>query len=130
MTRRSIGFEALFDHLATNELRFSDQIEVFNGTEVELTGYLSPAHDGSARMLLVDAPGACPDCSPAPVAAVYLPGFTTKANATRAVQLTGRIAYGFEIETDGNASFLRLIDARIAPCLPLDHQCSHESSTC
>lgn len=130
MTSRIIGFEALFDHLATSELRFSAQIEAFNGTEVALTGYLSPAHDGSARMLLVDAPGACPDCSPASVAAIYLPGFTTKANASRAIQLTGRIAYGFEIETDGNASFLRLIDARIAPCLPLDHQCSHESSTC
>ena len=119
---RRIGFDALFDHLGTDALRFSERAAALSGAQVELRGYLSPVHDGSRRMLLVDAPGACPDCSPAPVAAVYLPGFSAKADGTIAIRLSGRIDYGFEIAADGNASFLRLIDARIATGLPLQEK--------
>ena len=119
MKRQRIGFDTLFDHLGSDAVRFSDRAQAFDGTEVELSGYLSPAHDGSTRMLLVDTPGACPDCSPVPVAAVHLPSFQAIANGAHAIRLVGRLAFGFEIEADGNASFLRLHNARIATGLPL-----------
>lgn len=116
---KRIGFNRLFDGLGSAEVRFSADAAAIDGDEVEIKGYLSPTHDGTGRVLLVDSPGACPDCSPAPVAAIQLPGFISPTVAGhRAVRLRGRIRFGFAIDADGNASFLRLIGARVATGIP------------
>ncbi len=116
---KRIGFDILFDRLGSEEVGFAANAAALDGAEVEIRGYLSPAHDGTGRVLLVDTAGACPDCSPAPVAAIQLPGFVSPAVAGhRAVRLRGRIRFGFAIDADGNASFLRLIEARVATGIP------------
>jgi hypothetical protein len=89
--------------------RYAPACERWHGKDVELRGWLSPAHDGSRDILLVERPGECPDCSP--VAAVALPGFT---KGDGAVTLRGRLSYGFAVDAGGKASFLRLEDARVA----------------
>jgi hypothetical protein len=83
---------------------------------VEITGFLVATHDGADRVVLTDAPGACPDCAPAPVPAVHLPGFRAPAvgGNARAVRVRGRLSYGFAVAPDGYASFLRLEGARVA----------------
>lgn len=114
MKVKRIDFGALFDHLGKGDVCFSDNARILSGDTIQITGYVSPVHDGSDRLLLVNSPGECPDCSPAPVAAIYLPGFAAKVAGTRPVRIAGRIEFGFEIDPEGNATFLRLIDARIA----------------
>jgi hypothetical protein len=112
---KRIGFDMLFDRLGSEEVGFAADAAALDGAEVEIKGYLSPAHDGTGRILLVDTPGACPDCSPAPVAAIQLPGFVAPNFAgNRTVRLRGRIGFGFAIDAGGNASFLRLVEARVA----------------
>lgn len=106
-----IGFDDLFAGRGSAELAFSERAAALSGTEVEIRGFLVPLHTG--RFALVDTPGACPDCAPAPVAAIHLPGFRAAPTAS-AVRLRGRLAYGFEIAADGAASFLRIENARIA----------------
>ncbi|MFM9881993.1 MAG: hypothetical protein ACKVQT_03115 [Burkholderiales bacterium] len=116
---KRIGFDNLFDRLGTADVGYCAGAAALDGEEVEIKGYLSPAHDGTGRVLLVDAPGACPDCSPAPVAAIQLPGFTLSIiTGRRAVRLRGRIGFGFAIDTGGNGSFLRLAEARVATGMP------------
>jgi hypothetical protein len=117
MTR--IGFPDLFDRLGTADIGYSKLAESLSGTEVEIAGFLVATHDGADRVVLTDAPGACPDCAPAPVPAVELPGFRARARHTgaQAVRVRGRLSYGFAIASDGYASFLRLEDARVATAL-------------
>lgn len=79
-----------------------------SGQEVEISGYLTATHDGAARML-VSEPGACPDCSPGPVAAIDLPAFAGASDG--AITLRGVLSYGFAVDARGTASFLRLEDA-------------------
>ena len=117
---RRIGFDALYDALGSEQMRFSERAKALSGSDVLITGFLTAAHDDAGRMVLTDAPGVCPDCSPAPAAAVYLPGFAARIAATRgAVRLVGRLEFGFEIDAAGNATFLRLHNARIATGLPV-----------
>jgi len=108
-----IGFDDLFAGRGGAELAFSERAAALSGSEVEIRGFLVPLHDGAGRFALVDTPGACPDCAPAPVAAIHLPGFRA-APTTSAVRLRGRLAYGFTIAADGVASFLRIENASIA----------------
>jgi len=108
-----IGFDDLFAGRGSAELAFSERAAALSGAEVEIRGFLVPLHDGAGRLALVDTPGVCPDCAPAPVAAIHLPGFGAAPSAS-AVRLRGRLAYGFEIAADGAASFLRIENARIA----------------
>ena len=116
---KRIGFDMLFDRLGTTEVGFGTAAAALDGAEVEIKGYLSPAHDGSGAIALAHTPGACPDCSPVPVAAIQLPGFVSPAVVGgRAVRLRGRIEFGFAIDAGGNGSFLRLADARIATGIP------------
>ena len=93
-------------------LSYSARCGELSGTTVEITGYVVDTHDGSAQML-VAGPGGCPHCSPVP--AVALPAFKIKPGA---VTLRGVLSYGFLIDAQGSASFLRLEDARIATGFP------------
>ena len=108
-----LKFSDLFDGLGTADLHYSELCKAFSGREIELAGYLLQPHAEPGRLLLVDQPGACPDCSPAPVACLALPGFSFSGTDT-AVRLRGRLAYGFELDVDGNGSFLRLEGARVS----------------
>jgi hypothetical protein len=111
-----IGFDDLFAGRGTDGLAYSARTETLSGAEVEIRGFLVPLHADPDRFALVDTPGACPDCAPAPVAAVLLPDFTVGPGTKPAqpVRLRGRLSYGFAIAADGSASFLRLEGARIA----------------
>ena len=112
MTR--IEFADLFDRVGTADLGYSRLAESLSGAEVEIAGFLVATHEGAGHVVLTDAPGACPDCAPAPVPAVSLPGFAVRAPGAGAVRVRGRLSYGFAIAADGYASFLRLEDARVA----------------
>jgi hypothetical protein len=108
-----IGFDDLFTGRGSEALAFSPRAEDLSGADVEIGGFLVPMHASPGRYALVDTPGACPDCAPAPVAALHLPDFRARAKAGP-VRLRGRLSYGFAIAADGYASFLRLEDARVA----------------
>jgi hypothetical protein len=109
-----LKFSDLFEGIGTPDLRYSREIcAALSGQEVELAGWLSLAHPGTGRLLLVMEPGVCPDCSPAPVACLDLPGFVAPRGSS-AVRLRGRLSYGFQRDAQGSASFLRLEEARLA----------------
>jgi hypothetical protein len=109
-----LKFSDLFDGIGSAELGYSQDIcRALSGQEVELAGWLTLAHPGNGRVMLVSEPGVCPDCSPVPVACVDLPGFQAPRGPS-AVRLRGRLSYGFRTEADGTASFLRLEEARLA----------------
>jgi hypothetical protein len=110
-----LKFSDLFDGLGGDSLRYGAACEKLAGREVEIRGWLSPAHDGSGDVMLVQRQGECPDCAPAPVAAIFLPGCELKE--TGAVTLRGVLSYGFHIH-GGKASFLRLEQARLATGIP------------
>ena len=113
-----LKFSDLFDGLGSAELRYSERCKTLSGREVEIEGYLSRAHPESGQTLLVCEPGACPDCSPAPVACLYLPGFSAGTRGTTtgasAVRLRGRLSFGLARDREGNASYLRLEEARVS----------------
>ena len=104
-----LKFSELFDIDATGVPAFGKCCAALSGTEVEIAGWLSPAHDGSGDIMLVERPGECPDCSPVP--AIALPGFTRGEGA---VVLRGRLSYGFVTDQHGKGSFLRLEEAKVA----------------
>lgn len=108
-----LKFSDLFEGLGTTDLRFAGRCVHYAGQEVEIRGWLAQAHDGSRTVMLVNRQGDCPDCSPAPVAAVVLPGFRLPKHANGAVTLRGRLSYGLAVR-DGIASHLRLERARIS----------------
>jgi hypothetical protein len=108
-----LKFTDLFDGLGTQALDYSSRCDSLSGEEVEIRGWLSQAHDGSHAVMLVSRQGDCPDCSPAPVAALILPGFKLPRRASGAVTLRGRLSYGFAIN-NGIASYLRLERARVS----------------
>ncbi len=70
----AIGFADLFDHLGTDELRYSATADQLSGRAVAIEGYLSHAHGPNPAMMLVDQPGLCPDCSPVPAAVITITG--------------------------------------------------------
>jgi hypothetical protein len=108
-----IAFDDLFTGRGSDALAFSARAEALSGADVEIRGFLVPLHADPRRFALVDTPGACPDCAPAPVAAVHLPDFRARARPGP-VRLRGRLSYGFAIAADGYASFLRLEGARVS----------------
>jgi hypothetical protein len=97
-------------------LGYSARCQVLSGREVEIAGFVIDSHDGRSQLLVSD-PGGCPDCSPVPVAAINLPEFRI-ANPGGPVTLRGMLSYGFVIDGEGRASFLRLEKARLATGLP------------
>jgi hypothetical protein len=112
----ALGFADLFDHLGTEDLRYSAAAQTLAGRDVAIEGYLSHAHGPRPAMLLVDQPGLCPDCSPAPAAVITLCGARPlpQAGAERPVRVVGRLDYGFRIDA-GVASMLRIEDAAVFP---------------
>ena len=108
-----LKWSELFDGAGTDELRYSERCKALSGSDVELSGFLSQDHPESGRVMLVEEPGVCPDCSPAPVACLELPGFATQG-ADSAVRLRGRLSFGYAVDGKGNASFLRLEGARVS----------------
>ena len=110
-----IAFVDLFDGLGTPELGYRSTAAALDGQHVAIRGYVVPAHGRSDRFLLVDAPGACPDCSPAPVPAVTLAGRPTPSADVDAVTIEGRLGVGYEVDADGEASFVRLSEIRVRP---------------
>jgi hypothetical protein len=114
---RPVGFDELFEGLGTPDLAYRAAAQALDCARVTLAGFVVPVHGREDRFLLVDAPGACPDCSPSPVPAITLPGLRGRPSAaTREarVVLCGRLEVGFAIGADGDASYLRLRDARLA----------------
>jgi hypothetical protein len=109
-----LKFSDLFDGLNSGELRYSERCKALSGREVELKGYLSRAHPETARTMLVGEPGVCPDCSAVPVACLALPGFSASSDGATAVRLRGKLSFGLERDGEGNASYLRLEQARIS----------------
>ena len=106
-----LKFSDLFE-----DLGFSARCAELSGTEVEIAGFVVESHVGGVQMLVAQ-PGGCPDCSPVPVPAITLPSFRLE-NAKGPVMLRGVLSYGFLVEAQGNASFLRLEKARVATGLP------------
>ena len=102
-----LKWSELFEGLA-----YSPRCQALSGAEVELAGYVVDTHDGRAQMLVAE-PGGCPHCSQVP--AIALPQFKIRPGA---VTLRGVLSYGFFMDSMGNASFLRLEQARIATGLP------------
>jgi hypothetical protein len=112
----ALGFSDLFDHLGTDELRYSDAAKTLSGSEISIEGFLSHAHGPRPAMLLVDQAGLCPDCSAVPAAAISLVGAAPvpQEGEAQAVRVVGRLDYGFRID-DGVASFIRIEGAVVAP---------------
>jgi len=114
-----IAFADLFDGLGTLDLAYRAAGAALHGRRVTLPGFIGEAHGRTDRFLLVDAPGACPECSPLPVPAVTLPELrrlpADVVAGRTAVIVDGRLGVGFEVDAAGEASFLRLSGVRILP---------------
>lgn len=110
----TLTIEDLFEGLGTARLAYAPRCRALSGGWVQVETLLSRSHDGR-RWLAVDQPGACPDCAATPVAAIDLPGFEPPVDwdPARPLRLRGRLAYGFAVDGEGNASFLRLEDAEL-----------------
>jgi hypothetical protein len=111
-----LTMDDLFDHRGSERLAYSARCGHLSGNWLQFETLVARNHDDS-RWMAVDQPGACPDCSAVPVAALQLPGFELPADhdPERPVRLRGRLSYGFAIDAGGNASFLRLEDAAVVP---------------
>ncbi len=114
-----LGFGDLFDNLGTDALGYSTRAEQLSGRLIVIEGYLAHVHahgPAPAALMLVDQPGLCPDCSPAPAAVITLmrsePSPDTDARGP--VRVEGLLDFGFRID-EGVASFVRIEKASIAP---------------
>src|SRR6516225_5250183 len=94
---RPLGFADLFDHLGTDDLRYSTAAQALSGSKIVIEGFLAHAHGPRPAMLLVDQPGLCPDCSPVPAAVITLSGaqLHLQACAERPGRVLGRHDCGF-----------------------------------
>lgn len=113
---QTVSFRDLFDHIGTAQMTFSKRAEALSGAAVEMRGYLVAMHSDPRQITLAGSPGVCPDCAERPVAYVHLPGFNPGAGlfSPQAVRLKGRLSYGFAVEPEGYATFLRLEQASVA----------------
>ena len=114
-----LGFADLFDNIGTDELRYSSRAELLSGRMIIIDGFLAHVHahgPAPAALMLVDQPGLCPDCAPAPAAVIMVMGArpTSKPNEHGAVRVQGRLDFGFRIDDDV-ASFIRIEGASIEP---------------
>lgn len=110
-----LNMEDLFERRGTDDLGYAvDLCEALTGEWVQLSAFVARTHDDT-RWMAVDHAGACPDCSPSPVAAIQLPGFDMPPEGAPGSMhlLRGRLSYGFLIGEDGYASFLRLEQAHL-----------------
>ena len=112
-----VAFGDLFDGLGTPELAYRAAAAALDGRDVAVSGFVVEVHGRTDRFLLVDAPGACPHCSATPVPAVTLPELDQVPSGVvgqAPVVVVGRLGVGFEVDAEGEASFLRLRAVRIA----------------
>ncbi len=100
-----LKFSELFEGLG-----YSPRCEALTGGEVEISGFVADSHDGSTQLLVAE-PGGCPHCSQVPAIALVGKAFYTKG---KPVTVKGILSYGFKMDSAGNASMLRLENARIA----------------
>ncbi len=111
-------FDGLFEGRGSLAMRYSARAAALSGEPVELDGFLVPVHGQEDLFVLVDAPGACPDCSAAPVPAIFLPELRViprdAAPGGRRMRIRGTLRFGFEIGPRGYASFLRIESATVA----------------
>lgn len=109
-----LGFADLFDHLGTDEVRYSATTKDLSGRDVAIEGFLSHAHGPRPSMLLVDQPGVCPDCAAVPPAVITLccASPILSEGSEHPVRVVGRLDYGFRIDA-GVASFLRIEEAAV-----------------
>jgi hypothetical protein len=107
-----LKFSELFENKAGTP-GYSARCEALQGREVEIPGYVADSHDGSVQLLIAE-PGGCPHCSQVP--AIALPEL--KIRTGEPVTLRGTLSYGFKMDSAGNASMLRLENARVATGLP------------
>jgi len=109
----------LFDRQGSDGLGYAARCEALSGRWVQMPAYVARTHDDT-RWMLVDQAGACPDCSPVPVAALQLPGFELPPGTPTDLPLTlrGLLSYGFQVGEDGHASFLRLEQAHLLEGTP------------
>jgi len=106
--------EHLFEGIGTDRLGYAPVCRTLSGGWLQLETLISRSHDGG-RWLAVDQAGACPDCSVVPVAVLDLPGFEPPSDldVERPLRLQGRLSFGFSVDGEGQASFLRLEGARL-----------------
>lgn len=114
-----LGFADLFDDIGSAALRYSSRAQQLSGRMMVIDGYLAHVHaqgPAPAALMLVDQPGLCPDCAPAPAAVItVIPSGPTAAIESQAlVRVEGRLDFGFRID-EGTASFIRILQASIAP---------------
>ncbi len=111
-------FDELFEGRGSLAMRYSARAAALCGEPVELEGFLVPVHGQEDLFVLVDAPGACPDCSAVPIPAVFLPGLRAipadGGPGGRRMRIRGTLRFGFEIGPRGYASFLRIESATVA----------------
>lgn len=110
----AVTFSDLFEHLGTVDVRYSATAQNLSGRDVMIDGFLSLPHGFTSILSLVDQPGACPDCSPVPVAVIALPGARAPMSEGEegTVRVVGKLDYGLRI-ADGVASMLRIESARL-----------------
>lgn len=118
-TPAALGFADLFDNIGTDDLRYSSRAEQLSGRMIVIDGYLAHVHahgPAPATLMLVDQPGLCPDCAPAPAAVISVmrPEPAAFVDAHGPVRVEGRLDFGFRID-EGTASFIRILQASIAP---------------
>jgi hypothetical protein len=110
----ALGFSDLFDHLGTEEVRYSAAAKDLSGRDVAIEGFLSHAHGLRPSTLLVDQPGVCPDCAAVPPAVIMLCSSAPllSEGGEHPVRVVGRLDYGFRTDA-GVASFLRIEQAAV-----------------
>ena len=102
-------------------MRFHPELDKLDGQRVRLSGSLVPAHEHTSQtqsgsgFTLTDDSGLCPDCSPLPVASVFMPTLDNlpadySADAAT-ITVEGTLSVGFQIDAQQRATLLRLLDA-------------------
>jgi hypothetical protein len=107
-----VSFTDLFDGIGTFDINFSCAAQDLSGRQVVIAGFLTQPHGGQSGTLLVNEPGACPDCSPVPVPAITVSGLRVQPREgdDSVCRIRGRLDYGFRLD-EGVASFLRIEQA-------------------
>lgn len=110
----ALALDELFEGVGTGSLTYGAACRTLNGRSLTVTARLTRSHDGG-QWLAVDEAGVCPDCSPTPVAVLQLEGLALPDgfSSPDLLQVQGRLSYGFAIDGQGNASFLRLEGAQL-----------------
>ncbi len=110
----ALALSDLFEGVGTGSLTYGAACRTLNGRALTVAARLTRSHD-CGQWLAVNEAGVCPDCSPTPVAVLQLEGLALPDDfsSPELLQVQGRLSYGFAIDGQGNASFLRLEGAQL-----------------